>query len=140
MEQMKYRAEHYPLPDFTAPVMNGLAARFKWSGTPSYTDANHEPVIKGALAMNAKPGEKLKLKYTVTDPDKNVLAIKWWQYMSASTYRGKVAVDDSTSANTTFTVPTDAKPGDTIHLILEATDDGEPQMNRYHRLIITVIE
>lgn len=28
MEQMKYRAEHYPLPDFTAPVMNGLAARF----------------------------------------------------------------------------------------------------------------
>ena len=40
----------------------------------------------------------------------------------------------------TFTVPTDAKPGDTIHLILEATDDGEPQMNRYHRLIITVIE
>ena len=120
--------------------MNGLAARFKWSVTPSYTDANHEPVIKGALAMNAKPGEKLKLKYTVTDPDKNVLASKWWQYMSASTYRGKVAVDDSTSANTTFTVPTDAKPGDTIHLILEATDDGEPQMNRYHRLIITVIE
>ena len=34
MEQIKYRAEHYPLPDFTAPVMNGLAARFKWSVTP----------------------------------------------------------------------------------------------------------
>lgn len=140
MEQMKYRAEHYPLPDFTAPVMNGLAARFKWSVTPSYTDANHEPVIKGALAMNAKPGEKLKLKYTVTDPDKNVLAIKWWQYVSAGTYRGKVAVDDPTSANTAFTVPADANPGDTIHLILEATDNGTPQMNRYHRLIITVAE
>ena len=59
------------MPDFTAPVMNGLAARFKWSVTPSYADANHEPVIKGALAMSAKPGEKLKLKYTVTDPDKD---------------------------------------------------------------------
>ena len=140
MEQIKYRAEHYPLPDFTAPVMNGLAARFKWSVTPNYADANHEPVIKGALAMSAKPGEKLKLKYTVTDPDKDALTIKWWQYVSAGTYRDKVAVDDPASANTTFTVPADANPGDTIHLILEATDNGTPQMNRYHRLIITVAE
>ena len=140
MEQIKYRAEHYPLPDFTAPVMNGLAASFKWSVTPNYADANHEPVIKGALAMSAKPGEKLKLKYTVTDPDKDALTIKWWQYVSAGTYRGKVAVDDPASANTTFTVPADANPGDTIHLILEATDNGTPQMNRYHRLIITVAE
>ncbi|KAB4031736.1 hypothetical protein GAQ73_07170, partial [Bacteroides uniformis] len=66
--------------------------------------------------------------------------IKWWQYVSAGTYRGKVAVDDPASANTTFTVPADANPGDTIHLILEATDNGTPQMNRYHRLIITVAE
>ena len=50
------------------------------------------------------------------------------------------AVDDPTSANTAFTVPADANPGDTIHLILEATDNGTPQMNRYHRLIITVAE
>lgn len=50
--------------------------------------------------MSAKPGEKLKLKYTVTDPDKDALTIKWWQYVSAGTYRGKVAVDDPASANT----------------------------------------
>ena len=82
----------------------------------------------------------LKLKYTVTDPDKDALTIKWWQYVSAGTYRGKVTVDDPASANTAFTVPADANPGDTIHLILEATDNGTPQMNRYHRLIITVAE
>ena len=81
-----------------------------------------------------------RLKYTVTDPDKDALTIKWWQYVSAGTYRDKVAVDDPASANTTFTVPADANPGDTIHLILEATDNGTPQMNRYHRLIITVAE
>lgn len=52
--------------------------------------------------MSAKPGEKLKLKYTVTDPDKDALTIKWWQYVSAGTYRGKVAVDDPASANTTL--------------------------------------
>ena len=77
---------------------------------------------------------------TVTDPDKDALTIKWWQYVSAGTYRGKVTVDDPASANTAFTVPADANPGDTIHLILEATDNGTPQMNRYHRLIITVAE
>ena len=81
--------------------MNGLAARFKWSVTPNYADANHEPVIKGALAMSAKPGEKLKLKYTVTDPDKDALTIKWWQYVSAGTYRGKVryATDEPLSSS-----------------------------------------
>jgi len=138
MEIMQYRMRNNTLPDFTAPVMNGLAARFKWSVTPAYKDANHEPVITGPLDINARPGEQLKLKYTVTDPDKNALTIKWWQYMSGQ-YKGKVAVDNPTSASTTFTVPADARTGDKIHLILEATDNGAPQMNRYHRLIITVI-
>lgn len=32
----------------------------------------------------------------------------------------------------------DAMPNQTIHLILEATDDGTPTMTRYARVIITV--
>lgn len=127
------------LPDFTAPIMNGLAARFAWSVAPDFKGANHYPVIDGALAMSGKPGEVLKLKYKVNDPDKqDKLTVKWWPYASACTYPGKVAVEDPTSANTTFTIPSDAKAGDTIHLILEATDNGTPQLNRYLRLIVTV--
>ena len=139
MEQMKYTAEHFPLPDFTAAVMNGLAARFKWSVTPDYKDANHEPVIEGDLAMTGKPGETLKLKYKVTDPDKDAVTVNWWQYVSAGSYEGRVSVDDPTQAVTTFTIPQDAKSGDTIHLILEATDNGAPSLNHYLRLIITVV-
>ncbi len=138
MEQMAYLKEHFPLPDFTAPIMNGLAARMLWSVSSDYKAANHYPVIDGELAMSGKPGETLKLKYKVTDPDKDNITVKWWQYCSSSTYPGKVSVDNPASANTTFTIPADAKAGNTIHLILEATDDGSPQLNRYLRLIITV--
>lgn len=138
MEQMAYLKEHFPLPDFTAPIMNGLAARMLWSVSPDYKTANHYPVIDGELSIDGKPGETLKLKYKVSDPDKNNVTVKWWQYCSASTYPGKASVDNPASANTTFTIPADAKTGDTIHLILEATDDGTPQLNRYLRLIVTV--
>jgi hypothetical protein len=38
----------------------------------------------------------------------------------------------------TFTVPSDAQPGQTIHLILEVTDDGAPALTSYQRVIATV--
>ena len=35
-------------------------------------------------------------------------------------------------------VPPNAAPGQTIHLILEVTDDGTPALTRYQRVIVTV--
>jgi hypothetical protein len=35
-------------------------------------------------------------------------------------------------------VPADAKPGQTIHLILEATDSGTPALTRYQRVVLTI--
>ena len=127
-----------PLPDFTPAIFNGEAARFLWSVTPKYEDANHEPEIEGELSMSGAPGETLKLKYTVTDPDKDAVSVSWWQYKPACTYKGETNVKDTASASTTYTVPADAQSGQTIHLVLEATDNGEPQLNHYLRLIITV--
>ena len=37
-----------------------------------------------------------------------------------------------------FTVPRDARRGQTIHLILEAEDDGTPPMTSYQRVVATV--
>ena len=37
-----------------------------------------------------------------------------------------------------FVVPADAQPGQTIHLILEVTDDGTPPLSSYQRVITTV--
>jgi hypothetical protein len=37
-------------------------------------------------------------------------------------------------------VPADAKPGQTIHFIPEATDDGTPPLRRYQRIVLAVAD
>jgi hypothetical protein len=123
--------------NFFPAAQNALAARFKWSVTPRYEDANHEPAIEGVQAISAKPGEKVKLQVTATDPDKDGLSFTWRQF-KVGTYAGEVSLDNPASASTSFTVPGDARPGETIHLVLEAVDDGKPALTRYHRLVVSV--
>jgi len=123
--------------EFLPAAQNELAARFKWAVTPQYKDANHHPVIEGPFAISAPAGEKVALKVKVTDPDKDAVTLQWVQF-KVGTYEGDVSVEDPVSASTSFTVPSDAKPGETIHLVLEAKDSGSPALYRYHRVIITV--
>ena len=124
--------------EFLPAAQNELAARFKWAVTPRFEDANHHPVITGASEISAKASEKVALKMKVIDPDKDVVSLQWVQF-KVGTYEGDVSVENPATASTSFTVPSDAKPGDTIHLVLEAKDSGSPALYRYHRVIITVI-
>lgn len=125
-------------PNYLPPVMYGFAERLNWSVNPDYAACNHYPVITGPTDLTAHPGETLKLKYTVTDPDKGQkVSVNWWKHPSSS-YPSDCQVADAISAVTTFTVPTDAKPGQEIHLILEANDNGHHPLIRYNRLVITV--
>jgi hypothetical protein len=128
-----------PEPDFLPAVQRDFAARLKWSVTPRFADANHEPTvkIKGPLSVAARPGETIRLAGDVSDPDSDPVTVKWWQYRVGS-YPGEVAVANPLSATTDFRVPADAAPGQTIHLILEATDHGTPALTRYQRVIVTV--
>jgi hypothetical protein len=52
-----------------------------------------------------------------------------------------LAVDSPSTAETTFTVPADAKPGETIHFVLQAVDDdADLPLTKYLRTVITVGE
>ena len=114
------------------------AARMKWSVTPSFKDANHYPIVSGAINITAKAGDIVQLNATVSDPDGDKVAIKWW-YFPVGTYQGKaVTVNNAENAKTNFKVPADAKPGNTIHLVLQAKDNGTPSLTKYLRTIITV--
>ena len=113
------------------------AARMKWSVTPNYEDANHYPEVTGPFDILAAPGETVTIKAKAVDPDGDELSLKWW-YFPVGTYEGELAVDDPSSARTTFTVPADALPGQTIHFVLQAADNGTPQLVRYLRTVITV--
>ena len=86
--------------------------------------------------MLASAGEKIWLNAWVSDPDGDAVAIRWWQF-DAGTYPGKVSISDADALRVQVLVPQDARPGQTIHLIAEATDNGTPALTRYQRIIIT---
>lgn len=125
---------------FFAAAQNDLAVRMLWSVTPQFRAANHPPKvsIKGPLDISAAPGSTVSLQGNVSDPDHDTVTTQWWQYNDAGTYPGDIAFSDPAASTTTFRVPADAKPGQTIHVILEATDNGTPQLTRYQRVIVTV--
>ncbi|MBS1525226.1 MAG: DUF1593 domain-containing protein [Bacteroidetes bacterium] len=126
-------------PDFFPAAQNDFAARLKWSVTPRFADVNHEPVVKieGPLNLMASAGEKIRLNAAVSDPDGNAVSIKWWPFQ-VGTYPKTVAILDPASAQTEVDVPKDAVSGQTIHIVLEATDNGTPSLTKYQRVIITV--
>ena len=125
---------------FFAAAQHDFAARMKWSVTPRFRDANHEPrvVIKGPLAVSARPGATVRLAGQVSDPDRDPVTVNWWQYHDAGTYPGNITFARADTINTTFEVPADAQTGQTIHVIVEATDRGTPALTRYQRVVVTV--
>jgi hypothetical protein len=129
----------FPFPDFFIAAQNSFATRLKWSVTPKFIDANHEPVvsISGPLKVMANAGQKVKLNGVVSDPDNNKTTVKWWQ-MPAGSYPNKVEINNTESLQTEILLPKDTKAGQTIHVILEATDDGKPALTSYQRVVIEI--
>jgi hypothetical protein len=125
---------------FFAAAQHDFAARLKWSVTPTYAAANHEPTVRvdGALTRSAGVGDVVRLRATAADPDRNTVSLTWWHYRDAGTYPGEIAIPDATAHETSFRVPADALPGQTIHVIVEAVDDGTPSLTRYQRVVVTV--
>lgn len=129
-----------PIVRWTDVLQNDFAARADWC-VKSYEEANHPPVVKLANSLNliAKPGSTNQLSAKGTsDPDGDELIYSWWQYQEADTYTGNIEIQSSHKQNVSFTVPADAKKGDTIHIVCEVTDNGTPQLTRYQRVIVTV--
>src|SRR5262249_26014324 len=109
-----------PVPNFTPAAQNEFAARLRWSVTPMYANVNHEPKVsvRRNSRISARAGETVRLEGVVSDPDGNRAAMKWWQWKEVDTYRGEVVLSDPTAPVTSVRVPADAKPGQTIQLIL----------------------
>ncbi len=137
--QLNKSANELTYPNFFPQAQRDFAARLKWSVTAKYSNANHEPVVKieGPLNVLASAGEKIRLNGAVSDPDGNAISVKWWQFQ-VGRYSNKVLISNPNSAQAEVLIPNDAVGGQTIHLILEATDDGTPSLTRYQRIIITV--
>jgi hypothetical protein len=129
-----------PQPNFAPAAQNDFAARVKWSVTPTFAGANHEPVVtlRSSAHVSAKPGETVRLEGATSDPDGNAVTATWWRWKDVDTYPGDVTIASPTSLATSFQVPSDAKAGQTIQLVHDATDHGTPPLTRYQRVVVTV--
>jgi hypothetical protein len=130
----------YPQVRWIEVLQKDFAARADWC-VNGYADANHRPevAVSGSLDIKVAPGKQVKLKSTATDPDGDDVAFSWWQYEEAGSYPGVVALDGANEKSVTVTIPDDAEQGETIHIILEVKDNGEPALTSFQRVIITII-
>jgi hypothetical protein len=133
---------------------NDFAARMLWSVTRNYKDANHAPSVRlngtdglAPVELTACPGQPVELcGEGSTDPDGDKLSYRWIKYREASgLFAPDLKLSEETGERTTatigdtagtdqFTPPTAYR----LHVILEATDSGKPQLVRYRRAVITV--
>lgn len=126
---------------------NDFAARMDWTIKP-FAEANHPPVaqLKHADRLSARAGERVSLSAAgSSDPDGNALSYQWFYYGEPSTAplsnsRAVVAlaIDNATGREASFTAPQVTKP-ETLHIVLAVTDNGQPKLTRYRRVIVSVL-
>ena len=129
----------FPQTRWVEAIQNDFAARADW-GVSDYDGANHTPRARVAqgLDLARRPGQPVVLTPRVIDPDGDAVTARWWQYREAGTYPGAVELTTNPAGVTRFRVPADAEPGQTIHVVLEATDEGAPALTHYQRVVVTV--
>ncbi len=129
----------YPQVRWIKVLQNDFASRADWC-VMDYEQANHAPLVELTQEKNllAKPGETVKLDGTASDPDGDQLSYSWWQYKEAGTFDGLIDIQNPDSQTAEVSIPESAKSGETIHFILEVSDQGTPELTRFARIIITI--
>ena len=118
-------------------------ARMDWCTMPR-EKANHAPTAvcngdatRAVLTEQARPGSEVRLSAAGSrDPDGNQLTYRWWIYREAGTYDGQPTIDNPNSSQIKVTLP----PNETgnVHIVLEVTDNGQPPLSSYRRVVVQV--
>jgi hypothetical protein len=122
-----------------------FAARLDWCTTSDRKKANHNPIAalngdttKGILHLAAKPGETVKLSADGSqDPDDNSIEARWFVYPEAGTASSLVTLSAAKGLSTSFKAPKGDKR-QSVHVILEVQDDGEPRLTTFRRAVIEI--
>ncbi|CAG7920421.1 unnamed protein product [Penicillium olsonii] len=132
--------DNYTTDRWMAAAQNDFAARMKWTLTADYAEGNHAPSVKILNeTVQANAGSTVALAAAVSDPDSDNVTTSWWQFFEEGTYPGSVTVTGEGNHRATVKIPEDAKPGQTLSIILEGTDDGHVPLTRYGRIYIQVV-
>lgn len=123
-------------------INNDFAARMIWTTTNRYEEANHHPIAvvgkdktTDAIYKTVKVGKVIQLDASRSnDPDGDQLTYEWIFYQEPSSFKGKLEFDKGLS-EISIAIPMEAK-GKNIHLILRITDNGQPALTSYRRVIL----
>lgn len=131
----------FPQTRWIEAIQNDFAARAAWC-VKDFDEANHAPKVSIShdLNLKGKVGETIELKGKASDPDEDDLSYQWWHYMEAGTFQGVVQIQNSETTDASFVIPDEGSVGDTIHLIFQVSDGGNPKLTRYQRVIVEVVE
>ena len=121
-----------------------FAARMDWCVADEFKKANHNPsaVLNGnptlsVINLKAKSGEAMTLSARgSSDPDGHLLQYRWFIYPEAGTYRGETAINSS-GETVQWMAPSVSKP-ETVHIILQVSDNGSPPLCSYRRAVISI--
>ncbi len=116
-----------------------FAARLDWC-VMSFREANHAPRRQTAAKKNwvVRAGAKVTVfAPEYADPDGDRLSCKWYFYPEEGTYHGAYPTLGANASKASFTAPVVTSP-QTLHIILEVADDGEPSLTAYERFVVTV--
>lgn len=120
---------------------NEWAARADWC-VKKYEEANHAPSVSLTQEdFEVAAGESVELSAEISDPDGDETSVLWMTDPYTDNYSGNsqnLRVWNPTAAETSFTVPADAKEGDMFIITATVRDDAEKQMTRYAQAIVRV--
>lgn len=124
---------------------NDFAARMDWCVADDFKKANHNPrpVLNGdrstsVLMIAAKPESTVTLSAEGTDAgdEGQHVQVTWWIYPEAGNING-APLAESSGLKTAIVLPRGRQSG-TLHVILQAEDDGKPRLFAYRRIVIQV--
>jgi len=129
---------------WAAHLQNDFRARLDWCVADEFAAANHQPAphcqgdaTRDVLRLQVPAGSSITLDAAGTsDPDGDGLAYYWFVHPESGTYGGPAAIRNHDQPQAELFVPADAA-GTTIHAILQVTDDGQPPLTHYRRVVVT---
>jgi hypothetical protein len=139
------RESYWTLGRWSEAISRDFEARLDWHVKP-FAATNHPPVaiVEGdasprVLQRTVRSGELLTLDAAgSSDPDGDHLRFKWWHYIEPGTSRDPVVLRDADSVRMSM-VALPVAHAQTLHLILEVSDDGGPNLTSYRRVVCTIV-
>jgi hypothetical protein len=137
--QQHYTGNHATIWRWRKEFQHDFAARMDWC-IKAYDEANHPPVpsLAHEQILEVREGEKVSLKAEgSSDPDGDELSYRWIYYREAGNSVYWLNVKNENSPKASFTAPSMGIPQE-MHFILAVTDNGQPALTRYKRVIVMV--